>query len=198
MLSKICILLLSFVILSIAGVGQTPLLRGDYSRITPYVSTLEDVSKIFGAGQGIFKEGADYSDRVYEINANVEMTIGYVRSCNCNNAPKTVRKWIVDSVFFSFDDGLKLKPDDIFMKASDFTACPYGDIAGQVIYFNKDRNINITYMSLAEEVRSVSISATDENKKKVCCNQKRIEWSLDPSKFRCAADSRNIPRDERR
>ena len=42
-------------ILGFNVLGQNGIIRGEYLRITPYVSTLEDVTKIYGEGDDIIK-----------------------------------------------------------------------------------------------------------------------------------------------
>lgn len=70
-------------------------------------------------------------------------------------------------------------------KKKDFTACPYGDVVGQIIYFNKEENIRFTYHSDDGAVSNLSIMATEKNKERYKCKKNKVIVTLDPEGFRC-------------
>lgn len=188
MLKEIRFAILFLIVLSFDASGQRRIIREEFLKITPYVSTLEDVAKAYGEEINVIKGRDDYLSMTYKINENREVSINYFRDCNQTEKPEKERTWIVEEVFFSFDEKLKIKPKEIFSKVKDFTDCPYGDVAGQMIYFNKDKNIQFTFMRGLKAVTDLSITATEENKAKYRCRKKDVEFTLDPKGFRC-----NIP-----
>lgn len=167
------------------GLGQKRIIREEYLKITPYVSTLEDVTRVYGEGHGVIKGREDYLSRDYTINENIELSIDYFRDCNQTDKPENERTWIVEEVFFTFEEDLRLKPEDIFFDKKDFTACPYGDVGGQIIYFNKKKDIEFTYLSLIKAVSDLSIMATEKNKERYKCKKDKVIFLLDPKGFRC-------------
>lgn len=176
----------SFLIcLSISVLGQKRIIREEYLKITPYVSTLEDVTKIYGEGENDVKGKGDYLWLTYTINDNREVVISYFRDCNQTDKPEKDRTWIVEEVFFTFEENLKLKPKDIFLDKKDFTACPYGDVGGQRIYFNKEKDIEFTYLKLSKAVTDLSILPTEKNKERYKCVVDKVTFTLDPKQFRC-------------
>lgn len=185
MSKKICFTVSFFIILSFSVSGQERIIREEYLKITPYLSTLEDVTRVYGEGHNIIKGREDYLSITYSINENIDISIDYFRDCNQTDKPEKDRTWIVDEVFFSFEESLKIKPKDIFLDKKDFTACPYGDVVGQIIYFNKERNIQFTYLSLIKSVSDLHIMATEKNKEKYKCKKDKIIVTLDPEGFRC-------------
>ncbi len=184
MLAKICFALSFFVILSFNILGQKGIIRDEYLKVTPYVSTLEDVTRVYGEGHDTIKGGEDYLSITYSINENIDVSIDYFRDCN-QAEPEKERTWIVKEVFFTFDGGLKLKPKDIFLDKKDFTACPYGDVRGQIIYFNKEKNIQFTYLKGNKVVTDLGILAREQDKERYKCKKEKVLFSLDPKGFRC-------------
>lgn len=173
------------IVLNFSALGQKRIIREEYLKITPYVSTLEDVTKVYGEGHDITKGREDYLSIEYTINENTEVSIDYFRDCNQTDKPEKERTWIVKHVFFIFEEDLKLKPKDIFLDKKDFTACPYGDVGGQIIYFNKEKNIQFTYLSLIKAVSDLSIMATEKNTERYKCKKEGVIFTLDPKGFRC-------------
>lgn len=185
MLNKICFITSFLIVLNFNVLGQKRIIREEYSRIIPYVSTLEDVTKIYGKGDDFIKGREDYLSITYTINKNKEVNIDYFRNCHQTDKSEKERTWIVERLFFTFEEELKLKPDDIFLDKKDFTACPYGDVGGQIIYFNKEKNIEFTYLSDNGAVSDLEIMATEKNRKKYKCKRDGVEFTLDPKGFRC-------------
>jgi hypothetical protein len=165
--------------------GQKRIIREEYLKITPYVSTLEDVTKVYGEGHDITKGREDYLSIEYTIDENTEVSIDYFRDCNQTEKPEKERAWVVKEVFFTFEEDLRLRPKDIFLDKKDFTACPYGDVGGQIIYFNKEKDIEFTYLSLSKAVSNLSIMATEKNKERYRCKKDKVIFTLDPKGFRC-------------
>lgn len=189
MLNKIGFATSFFIILSFSVLGQERLVRKEYLKITPYISTLEDVTKVYGKGDNITKGKEDYLLITYTINENQQVNIDYFRNCNQSDKPEKERTWIVEDIFFTFEEDLGLKPKDIFLNKKDFTACPYGDVGGQIIYFNKEKNIQFTYLSSNKAVSDLSTMATKQNKERYKCKKPDVIFTLDPDEFRC--NSRN-------
>ncbi len=185
MLNKIYFTLLFLIVLNFTVLGQERIIRNEYLKITPYVSTLEDVTRIYGEGDDIIKGRDDYLSITYTINENKEVSIDYFRDCHQIDKPENERTWIVNEVFFLFEQDLRIKPEDIFLNKKDFTACPYGDVGGQIIYFNKEKDIQFTYMRGTKAVWDLSIMPTKENKEKYKCRKNVVEFELDPKGFRC-------------
>lgn len=185
MFKKICFILSVFIILSCSVLGQKSIIREEYLKITPYVSTLEDVNRVYGEGHNVIKGREDYLSITYTIDDNKEVNIDYFRDCNQTDKPEKERTWIVEHLFFTFGKELKLKPKDIFLDEKDFTACPYGDVRGQIIYFNKEKNIQFTYLSLIKAVNDLEIKATKKNKERYKCKKDKIIFMLYPEGFRC-------------
>jgi len=185
MLHKICLAITFVVILNFSALGQKRIIREEYLKITPYVSTLEDVTRIYGEGHHLIKGREDFLSIDYTINDNIEVSIDYFRDCNQSEKPENERTWIVEEVFFSFEHDLKLKPEDIYIDKNDFTACPYGDVVGQIIYFNEEDTIQFTFLRLADAVSDLSVMATEENKQRYKCKRDKVVFSLDPEGFRC-------------
>jgi len=173
------------IVLNFSVSGQKRIIREEYLKITPYVSTLEDVTKVYGEGHDVIKGGDDYLSITYTINENIDVSINYFRDCNQTDKPERERTWIVEDVFFTFEEDLKLKPKDIFLDEKDFTACPYGDVGGQIIYFNKEKDIQFTYLSLIKAVSSLRVMATEKNKERYKCKKDEVIFTLDPKGFRC-------------
>jgi hypothetical protein len=173
------------VILSFSVPGQKGIIRAEYLKITPYLSTLEDVKKVYGEGYDAIKGRDDYLSITYTISKNIEVNIDYFRDCGQTDKPEKERTWIVEEVFFTFDEDLKLKPKDIFLDNKDFTACPYGGVGGQIIYFNQEKDIQFTYLNLSKAVTDLSIMATEKNKERYKCKKDKVLVTLDPSRFRC-------------
>lgn len=163
MSKKIGFALSFLVILIFSALGQNGMIREEYLKITPYVSTLEDVRRVYGEGHDITKGREDYLSITYTINQDTELNIDYFRDCRQTDKPEKERTWIVEDVFFTFEKDLKLKPDYIFLNKEDFTACPYGDVGGQIIYFNKGKNIRFTYLRLIKAVNDLRVMATEKN-----------------------------------
>ena len=186
MLDKICLAIAVVIVLNFSLLGQKRIIREEYLKITPYLSTLEDVVKVYGEGHDSIKGSEDYLSITYTIDGDREVNINYFRDCNQADKPEKERTWIVRDVFFSFERDINLKPEDIFLDKKDFTACPYGDIGGQIIYFNKDENIRFTYLSLIKAVSSLRIMATEKNKKRYECRKEGDTFTLDPKGFRCS------------
>jgi hypothetical protein len=184
MVRKICFATVFISVLGLGVFGQKGIIREEYLRITPYISTLEDVTKVYGEGHNITKGREDYLSIEYTINENIEVSIDYFRDCNQTDKPEKERMWIVKEVFFSFEKDLRLKPKDIFLDKKDFTACPYGDVGGQIIYFNDTENIRFTYLSLVKALSSLRVMATEINKERYKCKE-AVTSSLDPKGFRC-------------
>lgn len=184
MLRKLCFAMWFLVILDFSVLGQRRIIREEYLKITPYVSTLEDVTKVYGEGHNIIKGREDYLSIEYTINENIEVSIDYFRDCNQTDKPEKERTWIVREVFFTFEEDLKLKPKDIFLDKKDFTACPYGDVGGQIIYFNETENTRFTYLSLVKAVSSLRVMVTEVNKERYKCKED-VTSTLDPKGFRC-------------
>lgn len=182
---KIYLAISVLIILSFSVFGQKGIIREEYLKITPYVSTLEDVTKVYGEGHHTTKGREDYLSIEYTINENTEVSIDYFRDCNQTDRPEKERTWIVEDVFFTFEDDLKLKPKDIFLNKQDFTACPYGDVVGQIIYFTKEKNIQFTYLRLINAVRDLHVTATEKHKERYKCKKDKVIFSLDPKGFRC-------------
>ncbi|MBX3282439.1 MAG: hypothetical protein KF756_08180 [Acidobacteria bacterium] len=185
MLRNILFAISFFIILSFSISGQKRIIRGEYLKITPYLSTLEDVTKVYGEGHDAIKGRNDHLSITYTISNNIEVSIDYFRDCNPTHKPEKERMWIVEEVFFTFEEDLKLKPKDIFLDNKDFTACPYGDVGGQIIYFNKEKDIQFTYLKLKKAVTDLSIMATEKNKERFKCKKDKVLITLDPSGFRC-------------
>ncbi len=185
MLNKICFAISFFIVLSFSVFGQERIIRKEYLKITPYVSTLEDVTKVYGEGDNIIKGREDFLSITYTINKNKEVSIHYFRDCNQTDKPEKERTWIVEEASFTFEENLGLKPKDIFLNKKDFTACPYGDVGGQIIYFNKEKNIQFTYLSNNKAVSNLSIMATEKNKERYKCKKEGVIFTLDPNGFRC-------------
>jgi hypothetical protein len=173
------------IILDLSVSGQRRIIREEYLKITPYVSTLEDVTKVYGEGHDIIKGREDYLRITYTINESEEVDIHYFRDCNQTDKPEKARTWIVREVFFTFEKDLRLKPKDILLDKKDFISCPYGDVGGQIIYFNKKENIRFTYLSLIKAVSDLRVMATEVNKAKYRCKKDEVTFSLDPKGFRC-------------
>jgi hypothetical protein len=174
-----------FLVLACNLFGQKRIIREEYLKITPYVSTLEDVTKVYGDGHDIIKGREDFLSVTYTIDSNRQVNIDYFRNCNQSEKPENERMWIVEEVFFTFEESLKLTPKEIFMDKKDFTACPYGDVGGQIIYFNKDKTIEFTYMSLSKAVTDLGITATEKNRELYKCKKEGVVFTLDPKGFRC-------------
>ena len=164
--------------------GQERIIRKEYLKITPYVSTLEDVTRVYGEGDNVIKGREDYFSITYTINENQEVSIDYFRDCNQSDKPEKDRIWIVEDVFFTFEKDLRMKPEDIFLNKKDFTACPYGDVGGQIIHFNKEKSIRFTYLSDDKAVSDLRIMASKKNKGRYKCKKDSV-FTLDPEKFRC-------------
>lgn len=60
MLRKTCFAFALFVILNSNLVGQKRIIRDDYLKVTPYVSTLEDVTKVYGEGHDTIRGREGY------------------------------------------------------------------------------------------------------------------------------------------
>ena len=187
MLNKICFTISFFIVLSFSVFGQERIIRKEYLEIVPYVSTLEDVTRVYGEGGDTIKGRDDYLSITYTINESKEVNIDYFRDCNQTDKPEKERMWIVEDVFFTFEKGLKLKPKNIFLNKKDFTACPYGDVGGQIIYFNKENNIQFTYLSNNKAVNDLHIMATEKNKERYKCKKDGVKFTLDPNGFRCGS-----------
>ena len=187
MLKRISFTVSVLIILGFSVLGQEKIIREEYLKITPYVSTLEDVTKIYGEGHNIIKGREDYLSITYTISENEEVNIDYFRDCNQTDKPEKERTWIVNDVFFMFEEDIKLKPRDIFLNKKDFTACPYGDVGGQIIYFNKEENIRFTYLKLIKAVSDLRIMATEKNKERYKCKKDAVIFTLDPKGFRCGS-----------
>jgi hypothetical protein len=185
MSTKIGFAISFLIILTFSVLGQKRIIREEYLRITPYVSTMEDVTKVYGEGHDIIKGREDYLRVTYTINENIEVNIHYFRDCNQTDKPEKERTWVVEEVFFNFEEDLKLKPKDIFLDMKDFTACPYGDVGGQIIYFNKDKDIEFTHLSLIKAVSDLSIRASEKNKSRYRCKKDGVISTLHPGGFRC-------------
>ena len=185
MLHKICLAITFVVILNFSALGQKRIIREEYLKITPYVSTLEDVTRIYGEGHHLIKGREDFLSIDYTINDNIELSIDYFRDCNQTDKPERERTWIVEEVFFSFEHDLKLKPEDIYFDKNDFTACPYGDVVGQIVFFRKEKDFEFTYLSLVKAVSDLSIMAKEKNKERYQCKKDKAIFSLDPKGFRC-------------
>jgi hypothetical protein len=192
MLKRICPAISFLIILSFSVVGQRGTVREEYLKITPYVSTLEDVTKVYGDGHDVIKGREDYLSITYTINKHIDVSIDFFRDCNQTEKPQKERMWIVREIFFTFEDDLKLKPKDVFVNKKDFTACPYGDVVGQIVYFNKEKNIQFTYLSLSKAVGDLSIEATEKNKEKYKCKKDEVIFSLDPKGFRCKPSASQV------
>lgn len=191
MLSKLCFATVFLFFLNATLLGQRRIVREEYSRITPYVSTLEDVKKVYGEGHDVTKGREDYLSITYTIDENKSVSIDYFRDCNQNDKPEKDRAWVVEEIFFAFEENLKLRPKDIFVDKKDFTGCPYGDVGGQMVYFNREKDIQFT--SLNKAVSNLSIMATEKNKEGYKCKREGVVFTLDPNGFRCK--SRNqIPK----
>ncbi len=173
------------IILDLSVPGQRGIIHEEYLKITPYVSTLADVTKVYGEGHDVIKGREDYLSIEYTINENIEVSIDYFRDCSQTDKPEKERRWIVEEVFFSFEKDLRLKPKDILLDKKDFTACPYGDVGGQIIYFNKEKTIQFTYLKLNNAVSDLSIVATEKNKERYKCKKEGVTFTLDPKGFRC-------------
>lgn len=184
-MSKICFTISFFIVLNFSVSGQKRIIREEYLKITPYVSTLEDVTRVYGEGENVIKGKGVYLWLTYTINENIDVSIRYFRDCHQTDKPEKERTWIVDHLFFTFEEDLKLKPKDIFLDKKNFTACPYGDVGGQIIYFNKEKNIEFTYLSLIKAVSNLSIMATEKNKERYKCKKDEVIFTLDPKGFRC-------------
>jgi len=185
-MSYLIFLTMAFLIfLNFSVLGQERIIREEYLKIKPYVSTLEDVARVYGEGQDVTKGRDDYLSITYTIDANTDVSIDYFRDCHQGDKPEVERTWIVESLFFTFEENLRRKPKDIFLDKKYFTACPYGDVAGQIIYFNKEKNIQFTYLSLSNAVTDLEIRPTEENKKRYECKRDEVMFSLDPKLFRC-------------
>jgi hypothetical protein len=173
-----------FIILNFSVSGQKRIIREEYLKITPYVSTFEDVARVYGESPDVVKGREDYLSITYAINDDEEVNIDYFRDCNQTDKPEKERTWIVKDVFFTFEEHLKLKPKDIFLNKKDFTACPYGDVGGQIIYFSETENIRFTYLSLVKAVSSLRVMASGVNKERYKCKED-VTFTLDPKGFRC-------------
>lgn len=185
MLRKTCFAILLISVLVCWVFGQERIIRPKYLRVTPYVSTLEDVTKVYGEGHNTIKGREDYLSIEYTINENIEVSIDYFRDCNQTDKPEKERRWIVREVFFTFDEELKLKPEDVFFNKKDFISCPYGDVGGQIIYFSKAENIRFTYLSLIKAVSSLRVMVSETNKGRYKCKKDAVPSTLDPKGFRC-------------
>src|SRR5690606_27327351 len=148
MLNKIIFAITFALDLYASVAAQERIIRDEYLKITTYVSTLEDVNRIYGEGDNVIKGREDFLSIDYEIDENTELSIDYFRDCNQADKPEKERTWIVEDVFFSFEHELKLKPEDIYFDKNAFTACPYGDVVGQIIYFDEDDTIQFTFLRL--------------------------------------------------
>jgi len=188
MSKKISFAISFLVILTFSVFAQNGIIRKEYLKITPYVSTLEDVATVYGNGHNVIKGGEDYLRMTYTISEKIEVNIDYFRDCNETDKPEKERTWVVNEVFFSFEKDLKLRPRDIFLDKKDFTACPYGDVGGQIIYFNNEKDIEFTYLSLDKAVTDLSIKVTQKNKERYKCKKDKVIFSLDPKGFRCNSD----------
>ena len=185
MSKKICFILSFLIVLSVSVLAQEKIIEDKYLKITPYVSTLEDVTRAYGEGHNIIKGREDYLSITYIINENIEVNIDYFRDCHQTDKSEKERTWIVEDVFFTFEEELKIKPKDIFLDKKDFTACPYGDVGGQIIYFNKEKNIQFTYLKGIKAVNDLEIKATEKNKERYKCKKDKVIFMLDPKGFRC-------------
>ena len=74
--------LISLLSLSLSASGQKSVIRKEYLKITPYLSTLEDVTKIYGEGHHVIKRREDYLSIDYTIHKHLEVSIDYFRDCN--------------------------------------------------------------------------------------------------------------------
>ena len=175
--------------MSFGVLGQERIIRKEYLEITPYVSTLEDVTRVYGEGDNIIKGREDYLSITYTINENKEVSIDYFRDCHQTDKPEKERKWIVEDVFFTFERDLKIKPDDIFLDKKDFIGCPYGDIKGQIIFFNKEKNIRFTYLREIITVSNLHIMATEKDKERYKCKKDAIRFTLDPNGYKCSSSN---------
>ena len=90
--------------------GQERIIRKEYLEITPYLSTLEDVTRVYGEGDNVIKGRDDYLSITYTINENTEVSIHFFRDCNQADKPEKERMWIVREVFFTFEKDLGLRP----------------------------------------------------------------------------------------
>lgn len=187
MLKKISFTISLFVVLSFNALSQQRIIREEYLKITPYISTLEDVTEIYGKGDNIVKGREDYLAITYTIDKDKEVAIHYFRDCNQIDKPEKERTWIVEDMFFNFDEELKIKPKNIFLNERDFTGCPYGDVEGQIIYFNGEKNIQFTYMRNIQAVTDLHVMATEKNKEKYRCKNDDVTFTLDPNGFRCSS-----------
>ena len=185
MSGKIFVAVSLLIVLSFSALGQKRIIREEYLKITPYVSTLEDVTRVYGAGHDITKGREDYLSITYTISEDEEVNIDYFRDCNQTNKPEKERTWVVKDMFFTFEEDLKINVSDIFLDKKHFTACSYGDVEGQIIYFNKEENIRFTYLSLRKAVSSLRIMATEKNQKRYKCQKEGVISTLDTKGFRC-------------
>lgn len=183
---NLTIALAFLVALNLSVLGQGGMIRKEFLKIVPYVSTLEDVTRVYGQGHNIIKGREDYLSISYTINENQELSVDYFRNCNQADKPENERTWIVDRLFFTFEKDLKLKPEDIFINKKDFGACPYGDVGGQIAYFNKAKDIEFTYLSLIKAVTDLSVMAAEKNKERYKCKKDGVLFTLDPKGFRCS------------
>lgn len=186
-LRRECFTAVFLIVLNFSVSGQKGIIREEYLKITPYVSTLEDVTKVYGEGHDVIKGREDYLSVTYTVNENIDVSIDYFRDCHQTDKPEKERTWVVEEVFFTFEKDLKLKPKDIFLNKRDFTACPYGDVGGQIIYFNKEKNIQFTYLKGVKAVTDLGISATEKDKERYKCKKDRVMVTLDPIGFRCTS-----------
>ncbi len=184
MLRKFCFNLIFVVFLGCSVFGQKGFIKEEYLKITPYVSTLEDTTKIYGDGDYVSRGRDDYLSITYEIDENKQVIIAYFRDCHQTDKPEIERRWVVDYVFFRFEKNLGLKPKHIFLNKKDFKRYLYGDVEGQILYINKDKNIRFTYLSNNKAVSSLRIMPTEENKQRYKCRKIDVEFELDPNQFR--------------
>src|SRR5215470_4547221 len=115
MLNRICFTTVFLIVLNFSVSGQKGIIRKEYLKVTPYVSTLEDAARVYGEGHDIINGKEDYLSITYTINENIDVSIDYFRDCNQTDKPAKERTWIVEEVFFTFEQDLKLKPKDIFL-----------------------------------------------------------------------------------
>ncbi len=160
---RICFTAMIIGLSAISSIAQKRLIPEKYLKITPAVSTREDVEKLFGKGD-------PNSDRITYQIPDITIIVQY----SFGDCSKRARIWaisegIVEYVYYSFrENEPRLK--DILLEKSKFKKREVGDVIGQFEYYNDESGISVIYLKGEKRVADIIIEPTLKQKKRFACS----------------------------
>lgn len=136
-----------------------------FLNIKPFINTRKDVEKIYGKGEiNRNKYFVTYK------HADGLVTVEYAWGGDCQNSYDdwNVPEWTVTEISYSFWQNLtKLK--DLIRNNKKFKKTAYGDVIGQMKYYDEESGIVIYFDKFKKKADEIAIKPSIKDEQKFAC-----------------------------